>query len=687
MGKTFAKQWCQPIENLPEDERKRIAAWALETIDRDSRYYAPLWKRGRTCLEYVEGKIFSLAELEEFANREVVPIQTPELKPALDSIMGELLNTGKSGAVTAVGPEDAAGANVRTVIIKAVERENQLRFREAQIARDTFTTSVPGWAWIEAYDPTNPDEPGLTVLQEEWDGVIPDCAWTDRQMRNLGHATRIRQWSIEDIERYVKDPEIRAKMVYEADSMSTTLGADYSGRDTIVENIRASRQKFTQTGQLAVFEMTHWVRMRMASWYDPVSDDSGIIPQNWGPNEINSWMQQNPQIQLQENDNQRVLWVTTITSTGILLANGPHWLQAGVFPGIPCVPDRINGKWAGLIEFVLDVVKAGAYSETEWAHSVRTLNNNLLKVRKGAVADMDALRREMATPNGIVEIEMSADMDSVQFVENRREQKAFADWKESTREQLSRLLVPDNFVGGTQSSQEANSAIETRIQQTLSRLAPVVWGWHAFRLQIRRVLTKAMPYAITTQKAFRHIDPKNGDQTVEVNTPAEYDVYGDVVRTMNNLAGDEYDYIEIESDDSLTGQEFERQQFGAFMEKWGNLPPDALIQVAKNYPNVSVQRLGRDMEESAKNTPPPAPEVKASVTLPLDKLAANPLAQKAAIALNILKPEDIEKINNPNGLPPGGPEPILPEAMPSPDVGGGIEQAQMNPQMQMEGIP
>lgn len=647
MGATsFDPAWCKDYSELDETKRMEVASWAMDLVIRDSQYYEPMWSRGRTCLEYVEGRIFTQAEMQEFAAREILPVQTPELKPALDAIMGELLNTGKSGAVAAVQAEDAAGAMIRTVIIKAAERENQLKFREAQVARDTFITSVPGWLWVENFDPSNPDEPGLTVVQEEWDGVIPDASWHDRQLRDLTHATRVRSWTVDDIARFVKDPKVRDRMVYEAEAMGASYSGTYNGRAVVMQQIRSNREQFTQTGRLAVFEVNHWVRMRIGSWYNPDTDEVGVIPQGWSAEELAQWQQLNPNIQVSVRDNQKVLWVTTVTGTGILLANAPHWLQAGVFPGIPCVPDRLNGKWAGLVEFVLDTVKAGAYAETEWADTVRTLNKNLLKIRKGAVADMDEARRQAAMNGGIIEIEPTASMDDVQYLTNNAPQDAFMRWKEESRQALSRLLVPDNFVGGVQSSQEANAAIETRINQTLSRLAPVVWGWHAFRLQTRRVLTKAMPYALTTHKVFRYVDPKNGEMSAEVNTPVEYDIYGEVVRTMNNLTGDEYDYIETESDDSLTGQEYERQQFGAFMEKWGNLPPDALVAAAKNYPNVTVQRFGQDMEkvQQAASQPKP-PEPKISATLDLTALGANPLAQKAAINAGLISQEDLASLS------------------------------------------
>lgn len=673
-------QWTKPLEELTPEERVLAAAWALRTVDADINYHTPLWQKGRTCLEFVEGKIFSRKELQEFADPEndIMPIQTPELKPAMDAIMGQLLNTGKSGKILAVGTEDADGAYIRTVAFKAIAKENELGYREAQVARDTFTTSVPGWIWIEAYDPNNITEPGITLCQEDWDAVIPDPGWQDRQLRDLTRATRVRRWGIDEIEQFVQDEVVKERLLRNWDGMGAHLPDTYDGRATLIERVRNQRAEFERTNKLAVFEMTHWVKMQILSWRDMETGDSGVVPQNWTPEELAVFQQQNPYVQI-IRERRRVLWVTTVTGSGVLVANGPHWLQSGRFPGVPCVPDRLNGKWAGLVEFVLDTVKAGAYSETMWTHSIRTLTNNLWIAEKGAIGDKDEFRREVNKPNGLVELQDGFKKDALHKQSNEREQRAFLEWKEATREQLGRLLVPDNFVGGVQSSQEANSAIQTRIEQTLSRLAPVVYGWHSFRLGIRRLIVSAMPYAITTKKVFRYLDPANGSvpEQVTVNEPVDWDIYGNVVATMNNLSGDEYDYLESEDDDSKTGKQASDRELLAFFEASANVPPEQREAAALASTSHAVQAYGRNLKKAREEAPPPAPEVKNSVSLNANELGANPIAQRVALNMGIITEQDLQEVRgqgSQNGLPQPAPEAILPGGigMGDPSVTEGI---------------
>ena len=447
--------------------------------------------------------------------------------------------------------------------------------------------------------------------------------------------------------------------------------------------MKNQRAEFERTNKLAVFEMTHWVKMQILSWRDMETGDSGIVPQNWTPEEVQTFQQANPYVQL-VTERRRVLWVTTVTGSGVLVANGPHWMQSGMFPGSPCVPDRLNGKWAGLVEFVLDTIKEGAYSETMWAHSVRTLANNLWIAEKGAVGDKDEFRREVNKAAGFVELQDGFKREALQKIDNNREQTAFRDRAEISREKIGRLLVPDNFVGGVQSSQEANSAIQTRIEQTLSRLAPVVYGWHAFRMRNRRLILSAMPYAITAEKVYRHIDPVNGAQQVTVNQPVAWDIYGDPTEVINNLHGSQYDYLESEDDDSKTGKQASDKELLAFFEASANIPPEQREAAALASTSSAVQAYGRNLKKMREETPPPAPEVKNSVSLNANELGANPLAQRVALNMGVITQDDLDSLKaqppaapDQNALPQATPEAMLPDGigMGDPSVTEGIANA------------
>ena len=68
----------------------------------------------------------------------------------------------------------------------------------------------------------------------------------------------------------------------------------------------------------------------------------------------------------------------------------------------------------------------------------------------------------------------------------------------------------------------------------------------------------------------------------------------------------------------------------------------------------------KKMREEA---PPPAPEVKNSVSLDANTLGANPLAQLVAKNLGVLTDEDIASLKQPSGLPIEQEQPMIPNGI------------------------
>jgi hypothetical protein len=321
---------------------------------------------------------------------------------------------------------------------------------------------------------------------------------------------------------------------------------------------------------------------------------------------------------------------------------------------MPYIPGMINNKFVGVIETALSTLKAGVYAKTEWVHSLRTQNNNLWKIMDGAVPDLDEFETQRTRPGGTVVITPGFTMQDVDRVDNSQPQNAFMDWKQNEEDMLARLIVERNFEGGMQTSQESAKAINARITQVMSRLAPMVYGWHEFRMGLRRLIVKAIPYTFTSHAIFRYFDPANGLVTAQVNQPNE-DILTGIKNVVNNLDGAEYDYIETEADNSVTGKEHERLLFREFMESYGNMPPEAVTEIAMAYPSTMVQSFGKGMKEKQENTPPPtaADNAKMNISLDADKLGGNVLAQKIAVKTGLLSQEDIESNPGSQGAPVG----------------------------------
>ncbi len=664
----FKKEWLKPFSEMSDLEKLEAAVCILVRQRSGNSYWSSAWAKGRQCFQYMKGEIFTPEEIAYLESEEKVPIQTPRAKTPIDAYMGMLLDTTKSGVVTSQGSEDAPGQDVISTALLAIARDNNLKYKASQTGRNVQVTSVPCWLWIENYDPLKPDEPGICVEQEPWDGVIPDPQWTDMQLRDLNWAIRMRTMSIEDVEARYEVSEARERV---RSQILAIQGVDYgtaSQRTEAMEIARNNGQLYDQEGRVIIAEMTHWVRMVTRSWFDPITEDHGPIPDEWTDQEISELKQANPHYIIRVA-NERVLWVTTSTMTGLLLANGPHWNQSGMFPGVPNVPDRIDGDWSGIFEFTMDLQKQGAYMDTEWFHSIRTLSNNLWIVEDDAVKDPDDFRKQITAPNGIIRLSAGKSKDSVHRVENTREQKAFFELVQVCQQEIEMLLVERNFQGGVQSSQESNKVVETRIRQVISRLAPQIYAYHQFWLMLHRTIVKSLRYAVPQGKVFRYLDPANGAiKEAALNVPVEWDVMGEISRVWNNLNGGDYDYIEAEADDSVTGKEYERALLKEFLEAQRNNPPEVVEAAALSYPSRAVQEFGNRLAEQRKakeQAPPPSPEARTTLTLSGQDIGMA-ASQKAAAMAGFIKPEDVEQGGS--ALPPEAEAPTIPgEAIPVPE--------------------
>lgn len=635
--------WARTLAEMSNEDRIKAAQLTLQRFNYAANYWNPYFVKGRECQRYLVGDILSKEEIEEFESQDKLAVQVPEALPKINAIIGMLSDTAKDGVVVANQGEDAAGSDVVNIILKAIERDNRLRRKELQAAQDTIVTSVPTWMWMDGYDPYDPEEVGLNLDLQPWDSVLVDPAWRDPQLRDIRFIQRIKQLSLEQIEETYPDASHTLATLSTSDPIVFNyITADATERNSLNERVRESREAYSRTGLINVIEMLSWVRRNTSIWFSESTGETHIPPATWTEEQKQEWVSMNPGF-VEITSRERILWVHTVTMSGELLASGPHWLQIGRLPCVPYVAGVIDNQFVGLLEFSRATLKAGVYAKSEWIHSIRTGNNNLWKVHDGAVSDIEEFQDQRTRPGGTIVVSAGADMDEVQKVENSNPQNAYMDWKQNEEDTLARLLVERNFEGGMQTSQESAKAISARIQQVISRLSPLVYGWHEFRMNLRRLLVKAIPYTYTFNKVFRYMDPSDGMVVAEVNKEVQ-DIGNNITHVLNNLNGADYDYIETEADNSVTGSEHERMIFREFMESYGNMLPEVIAEIAMSYPSTTVQKFGRSLKEKQENQTPPTPADNAKLNISLDAtaLGGNLMAQKIATKVGLLEQSDIE---------------------------------------------
>lgn len=624
---------------LTDTEKSQIVSEKMRYFRADVTAIQPEIEAGHLRYDVTMGNIFTPEEIAEIEEADKVPIQTAEGISKVNAIVGMLRDAARDGTVVGSGPEDAAGAEFRERILKEdIAPNNDLTGKKLQVSKDVVVTSIPTFLWLEPFDPMNPSEPGISVEYCSWDSIVPDSNWRDPKYRDMRRNRRIKQMDIEGI---IERWPYAGKLFEGQESINYS---SYELRNQEFMDARNGIAKSTN-GLFNVIEEVEFIRVPTTVIRYP-DGNVEVLPESVDEATAESIVQMyGAEISREE---ERVLWSSIYTSNGFLLDYGPHWYQTGEYPFEAFVPPMMNGKWVGVMQFALDTIKASAYAETEHVHSLRTINNNTTIGTSGAIENVDEMKREKMTAGGHIRLAEGQPIGAFQFVENRREQTAFSDWRNQTLDQLSRLTVERNVEGGAQSSQESAKAIGARVQQNLVKMAEMFYAYQRFSIAIERKIIKALPLAYPKHKVFRLFSEKNGMQELEVNKPKSFDIDGAVTEFYNNLQG-EFDYLIKQADESVTGADIQREQVLEFLQKYGNTPPEYMGAFAMNYPSTAIQKIGQDIEAQKKaqaEAPPPPPQTKLNATLDLSVLGAQ-VAFDAAKQAGIIPQQ--EQMNGPAG--------------------------------------
>ena len=598
------------IADMSFDERAQQWAYCQQFFRVDVSSSAQDIRKGKRCYELLGGKIFSNQELLEIHAKDEVPIQAQDMVSKFAAILGSVRQTWKTGAVVGNGAEDAAPASVRQQLMQdKIWPESDVDNVKTSVFQDALVTGVPSFAWVEPFDRYDCSKPGLSVFYCPWDSIVYDSGWTDPMMGDMRRVHRIKQMTYDDIiERYSE--KTGADTVEKLKSFAEISVRVASNATKQNDFIQARTGLATSSaGFINVIETVFWVQV--PQWV--VVDSDGAfdpLPPLWGEKEISQYQNDHPGVKLSRNI-ERTLWSSTWTENGLLLDSGAHWLQIGMFPCVPMVPPRIDKRFVGLVEFAADTLKEISYLKTERLQGLRTSVNNLMKIKDGAVGDLEEAERQRKKAGGTIVLAADADMSNVELVTPPRPSTAFEDALSQVKDDLSVITVERNFEGGQQASQESSKAIGARISQGLNKLSFWFQGQDRFDKTLSRLIVKSMPYCLPDSIVLRSFDPNNGDQKeTKVNEP----VIGwngsslEVVKYKNDLSDGDFDFVYTNVDNSVSAKDMSRQMFIDFLKNYGNMPQEVLPQIAVNYPCVEVQNFGKMLLEDQKAKQNQAPQ-------------------------------------------------------------------------------
>lgn len=618
------------------EQESALASKNLLFWDMDSRFWSPRITKGKDLFGTVIGdKIFSDGEKAEYARQDKMLLTIPELIPKMNALEGMQIAGRRPGVIIAEGAEDAPDTDVASTILLNIQSQNQLAAEMTGAFVDAMVTSYPTFIFFDR--PTDwTKKKTLEAYHEAWDAVLPDPAF---RMVDLSDADRLTRVKAVAVERLIEMYPEREKAIRERVKVGTFSSDSYVGataftsdqRRTLFTQLSNAFDMFARTGLVYIIERQHFVYKNAIVYIAPNNEQPELLPPEWTEEEVERWKSLNPDYTAVQRK-VRVLWVTTCTSTGVLLENKEHWFQENEFAAEMLVPKMMDNMPYGIVEFLQGSVKMKNASRIEHLHSLRMVNDLVMKIKEGAVKNAQDLEAESGRVGGKIIIDKDHDMDEVVYMEQKRENMGWADLSMAAQDDLDRLFMDRNIEGGVQSSQESGKVVGMRIQQNQMKQQPYLSSYNLFDLRVYRKILRMLPYVLTEPQIMRYVDKKNQIGQVELNMPVEFDWQtGAATRIKNNLSGAKYDYRATHGDESETGKEFELSQFSEVLQ---NVLPSVEMTfwpfLLQSIPNRLAQEFGRKIQEymDAQANAPKTEPMKKTLSIAAKDLPFNVIAQQ-----------------------------------------------------------
>ena len=642
-----------PLGKASVEEERQVTSFLLQEFETWRQYWAPRVENGERVENAVAGKFFSSKALADMDSQGMVPIEIPELWPSFQAMLGMAYLGRKSVSAIPRTAGEALGVEGLNIMMQSVIEKIGLRQSEESAYNDGISTGFPQFVFFDkSWDPLS--ERHAEAEHAPWKFVLPDPYWTRDDLQDCRGIFRIRLVTEDDcLERY---PD-RAEQIRKAFSGrsnpsaldSTNMSADQ--RSAVFSAVQMANADVLSTGRTHLLEYRTLVRRKAKVWASPKSDKVEILPKEWDDARKAAWVQAHPDYKEVEVP-VKILWIATCLKSGELLENAPHWMQRGEYDCEVYVPQWHDHTPVGALEFAVDNAYMAALAKTTHLHSLRWATDQLKLFREGAFKNEEDVYTESSQPGGKLIVKKGVPMGEAFYqVPNQGAQQGWRDVYAEAQATNGRLTVDRNVEGGTQSSQESFKVCQGRVQQNQTKAAPYLSSWQRFTLRTFRKLFLVLQETVPEGTAFRWMKEEGGQQQAQevvVNQP-QTDAYGDLLGLLNDLSASEFDFVEGQTDDSVTGQQHELVEFSAVMESiLPKVPPDQWPVVLGQIPNGLTKRIAAELNKriEASSNAPTKLDGKVNVTVDASKLAMDPIAQQV---IRLTAPDF--KFENPQAAP------------------------------------
>jgi hypothetical protein len=211
--------------------------------------------------------------------------------------------------------------------------------------------------------------------------------------------------------------------------------------------------------------------------------------------------------------------------------------------------------------------------------AVHFLHSRRVMAQQGAVADVSQAKREIARPDGWVEV---VDPQSVQVLDTQAETTGNLNMLQEAKSEID-LLGPNNALQGKNTEGQSGRAIIAQQQAGLAELAPLYDRFNDFKLRVYRATWARIKQFWTSPKWIRVTDDEQSVQFIGLNQVQGIDPMTMQPQVSNPVAQMDVDVILETGPDTVTLQSEEFEQLAQIMPQLAALPPPyalALIEAS-----------------------------------------------------------------------------------------------------------
>ena len=266
---------------------------------------------------------------------------------------------------------------------------------------------------------------------------------------------------------------------------------------------------------------------------------------------------------------------------GVLIMDGPSYYRdekgKTVCPieAFSAYVDRENARYGVVADM------RGPQDEINHRRSkaVHFLHSRRVMAQQGAVADVAQAKREIARPDGWVEV---VDPQAVQVLDTAQETTGNLNMLQEAKAEID-LLGPNNALQGKGTEDQSGRAIIAQQQAGLAELAPLYDRFNDFKLRVYRATWARIKQFWKAPKWIRITDDQQATQFIGLNQVEGIDPMTMQPQVSNPVAQMDVDVILETGPDTVTLQSEEFEQLAQILPQLAALPPPyalALIEAS-----------------------------------------------------------------------------------------------------------